>query len=275
MQRLNFIVDADKCIQCDACIMDCPRNIISRSGQLPEVLPEREAECLECQHCLAVCPMGAVSVFGLCPEHSLELAPGKLPSAQQMHTLLRGRRSVRQYRQENVARELIDTLLATLANSPTGCNDRDLNFLVVDDKAQMQTLLNRVVETLEGKIQKGADVPDFLVQAVDAYRQNSVDVIFRGAPHLLIASAGEKATCGKEDVDLALAYFELLAQCTGLGTTWCGFLKLVTDAAPELLPSLELGPETPFYAMLFGYPAVQYFRTVQRDGAATIRRLSL
>ena len=110
MQRLNFIVDADKCIQCDACIMDCPRNIISRSGQLPEVLPEREAECLECQHCLAVCPMGAVSVFGLCPEHSLELAPGKLPSAQQMHTLLRGRRSVRQYRQENVARELIDTL---------------------------------------------------------------------------------------------------------------------------------------------------------------------
>jgi Ferredoxin len=88
MEQLNFSVDSDKCIQCDACIMDCPRNIISRSGQLPEVLPEREAECQECQHCLAVCPMGAVSVFGLSPEYSLELTPEKLPSAQQMHTLL-------------------------------------------------------------------------------------------------------------------------------------------------------------------------------------------
>lgn len=275
MTQLNFTVAPDICIQCDACILDCPRHIISRSGELPEVLPERETECLECQHCLAVCPTGALSVFGLRPEDSLELTPDKLPTARQMHTLLRGRRSVRQYKKENVSRELIDELLATLSYAPTGCNDRDLHFLMVDDKTHMQKLLEKIVGTLEEKIQSGVTLPEFLIPSVDAYRQNGVDEIFRGAPHLLVISAGEKATCAKEDVDLSLAYFELLAQCSGLGTTWCGFLKLITDSVPELLAELGLGREAPFYAMLFGYPAVQYARTVQRDGAATVRRLSL
>ena len=254
--------------------MDCPRRVISRSGHLPEVLPGLEANCLECQHCLAVCPTGAISIFGLRPENSLVLTPEKLPSAQQMHTLMRGRRSVRQYREENVPRENIDTLLATLSYAPTGCNDRDLHFLVVDDRALMRGLLNSIMDTLEEKIRKGTLLSTAFSLVVKAFREHNVDELFRGAPHLLIASTGKKATCAKEDIDLSLAYFELLAQCAGLGTTWCGYLKFVIDAAPELRPCLELGSETPFYAMLFGYPAVQYARTVQRDGAAIIRRYS-
>ena len=274
MPQLNFTVAPDKCVHCDACVQDCPRGIISRTGELPEILPARESECLECQHCLAVCPTGAVSIFGLLPEHCLELAPEKLPSARQMRTLLRGRRSVRQYKEENVPREVIDDVLATLAHAPTGCNDRDLHFLVVDDRRLMKALLEKLVETLEEKAQSGMQLPDFIASAVAAYRENGVDDIFRGAPHLLIVWAGTKATCPKEDIDLALAYFELLAQCSGLGTVWCGFLKLMTDTVPELRSCLGLGPDTPFYAMLFGYPAVHYARTVQRDGAAVIQRFS-
>jgi ferredoxin len=275
MHNINFIVDRDKCINCNACILDCPRNIISRSGKFPEVLPEWETNCLECQHCLAVCPTGAVSIFGLHPENSIELDMEKLPSAKQMHTLLRGRRSVRQYKKENVSGEVIDELLATLANTPTGCNDRALKFLVVDDRELMKGFLVMLVEALEKQIHNGIPVPDFLSLAVTAYRQNGVDEFFRGAPHLLVVSAGEKASCPKEDIDLALAYFELLAQCVGLGTTWCAFLKFAIDAAPELRSNLGLGPETPFFGMLFGHPAVRYARTVQRDNAAVIRRFSI
>ncbi|MDR1616022.1 MAG: nitroreductase family protein [Syntrophomonadaceae bacterium] len=272
MPQLNFTVTPDKCVQCDACVQDCPRGIISRTGELPEVIPARECECLECQHCLAVCPTGAVSIFGLRPEHSLALTPEKLPSAQQMHTLLRGRRSVRQYKEENVPRMVIEELLATLAHAPTGCNDRDLHFLVVDNRQLMKALLEKLLETLEEKAQNGILLPELILSAVTEYRDNGVDEIFRGAPHLLIAWAGTKASCPKEDIALALAYFELLAQCSGLGTVWCGFLELITDTVPELRSCLGLGLDTPFYAMLFGYPAVHYARTVQRDEAAVIQR---
>ena len=275
MSHISFTVSPDKCMQCGMCMRDCPRGIISQTGDLPEVLPARASECLRCQHCLAVCPTGAVSVLGLQPEKSLELAPEKLPSAQQMHTLLRSRRSVRQYQEKNVPREEIDALLATLAYAPSGCNDRDLHFVVVDDRAVMQSLLKTIAEALEQREQGGEPLPEFLRTAFTAYRQHGVDVIFRGAPHLLIAWAGARATCPKEDIDLSLAYFELLAHCSGLGTVWCGFLKFIVDTMPELRSCLDLGPDAPFYAMLFGYPSMRYARAVQYDGAADVRRLAL
>jgi nitroreductase len=89
---------------------------------------------------------------------------------------------------------------------------------------------------------------------------------------LLVVSARETAPCGAQDVVLALSYFDLLAQSSGLGTTWCGCLDFASRAVPEIRDILGLGSDTPFYGMMFGYPAVRYFRTVQRDNAAGIRR---
>lgn len=279
MNKLNFTVDQNRCVRCDACVKDCPRHIIHRADNvndgLPAILPQQEKNCFECQHCLAVCPTGAVSVFGLQPHNSIALAAEKLPSASQMRTLLRARRSVRQYKPENVSASLIDDLLATLANSPTGCNDRSLRFLVVSDRNMMVRLRLLVIEALEKQMQRQAEMPAFLPVAVTAYREHGVDELFRGAPHLLVISAAENASSPKEDINLALAYFELLAQSSGLGTTWCGYLKFAVGAAPELRTPLGLRPQTPFYAMLFGYPTVRYARTVQRDNAAKIVHFTL
>ena len=279
MKKLNFTVDHNKCVRCNACVTDCPRHIIYRADSvndgLPAILPQNEQHCLECQHCLAVCPTGAVSVFGLLPHNSIELTAEKLPSASQMHTLLRARRSVRQFKPKNVSCSMIDDLLATLSNSPTGCNDRSLRFLVVSDSNQMMKLRLLVIEALERQMQCNAAMPAFLSAGVAAYRQQGIDELFRGAPHLLLVSAAENASSPKEDVDLALAYFELLAHSAGLGTTWCGYLKFAVDAAPELRATLGLGPQTQFYAMLFGYPNVYYARTVQRDNAACVEHFSL
>jgi len=97
--------------------------------------------------------------------------------------------------------------------------------------------------------------------------------LFRGASHLLIVSPGEKARCGHEDAILALAYFDLLAPSAGFGTTWCGLIKIIADMVPETRKLLGLAPDTYFYAMMFGKPAVGYARTAQRDSAALIRRI--
>ena len=274
MPTLAFTVAVNKCIQCNACIEDCPRKIISYSGNVPEIPPHAEVDCLKCQHCLAVCPTGAVSILGLRPEKSLSLSPQTMPSEQQMHTLLRGRRSVRQYKDECVPCAMIEALLASVANAPSGCNDRVLRFLVVENRTVMQGLLNTIVDTLEEKVRRNTPLPDFLPLSLEAYRQNGTDDFFRGAPHLLVVSAGKNATCGKEDIDLALAYFELLAQSAGLGTVWCGYLKFILEVAPELRSCFKLEPDAQFYAMLFGYPAVRYARTVQQDGTADIQWLS-
>ncbi len=273
MSDLKFIVDAAKCIQCDACVRDCIYGIIRRDGGAPTIPKPPEDTCLECQHCLAVCPTGAVSIFGLKPENSLPLKPGSFPSRQQMKALVRGRRSVRQFKDENVPAALVDELLADLAHAPTGCNDRDLEFIVLGDKAATRRLRETVVSAIERRLEAGDELHEFIADAALDFRRDGTDGFFRGAPHLLLATPGERAACGAEDAVLALAYFELLAQTAGLGTTWCGMLKFVVDSIPELRETLGLAPNAYFYTMMFGLPAVTYARTAQRDNAARIRRL--
>ena len=84
MTSIAFTVAEDKCIQCDACVKDCPVKIIQRSDSIPTIPAASEDTCIRCQHCLAVCPTAAVSIFGLKPENSLPLTPGVLSSYEQM-----------------------------------------------------------------------------------------------------------------------------------------------------------------------------------------------
>jgi nitroreductase/NAD-dependent dihydropyrimidine dehydrogenase PreA subunit len=255
------------------CVRDCPVRIIEFCGNgEPGVSAEKEGSCIECQHCLAVCPTGAISVFGLDPEQSLPLSPESFPKFEQMDRLLRGRRSVRQYLDKNVERGLIDRMLSAVANCPTGCNSRQLTFTVVDDKDVMGQVREKVMRRLIKAVENGK-IPQedtFFRGAIAAYAGNGVDVIFRGAPHAMIVSASPEALCAAEDVSLAVAYFELLAASAGLGTVWCGFLKIAFEKVPELKSLVGLPEGHAYYAILFGYPNVHYARTVQRDQAARV-----
>jgi nitroreductase/NAD-dependent dihydropyrimidine dehydrogenase PreA subunit len=275
---LDFRVRNDRCNGCGLCVLDCPARIIQLGDdKTPFVSAEDQDNCLECQHCLAICPTAAVSVFGFSPDDSLPVSPNVWPRLEQMTHLLRGRRSVRHYRDEDVDPQLLDRLLATVANSPTGINNRSLTFTVVTDRRQMQRLREKTMQALI-KADRDGRIPErfaYIQNAVSAYVEHQADVVFRGAPHVLIVSAPPESPCATEDVPIALVYFELLAQTAGLGTVWCGLLKLALESVPELKPLLGLRPGQHYYAMLFGHPSIHYSRTVQRDGAATIRRLDV
>jgi len=274
---LQFTVDEGRCTRCGRCVKDCPSEIIEQSGKaVPRIAAAREEDCLQCQHCLAVCPAAALSILGRNPDWSLPISARRLPSLPKMALLVRGRRSVRQYRDRNVEPALLGELLATLANAPTGVNHRGLTFHVIDDKAVMQ----RFRETAYRRMAKAPPADPAagwldLPQTAADYLERGADLTFRGAPHALVISAAPDAPCGQEDVTLALAYFELLACCAGLGTVWCGLMKMVLEALPELKPLIGLAADHRYYAMLFGYPAVRYARTVQRDDAATVHRVTL
>jgi ferredoxin len=270
MEEIRFRLAHDRCVRCDACVNDCPRQIIRRADGYPAVPAESEALCIRCQHCLAVCPTGAISILGLNPDDSLPLAKAPAVSAESLSRFVRGRRTVRQYRKEDVAPALVAKLLADSAHAPTGGNTCGLTFTVVDDRRKLAELLAGLIAGLEARITDGTPPPAFIEDAVRHYRASGADDIFRGAPHLLIASAGENAYCGDADVVIALSYFELLAQSHGLGTTWCDFLKFIFVAAPETAAPFGIPVERPYRAILFGYPAIRYARTVQRDHAAKV-----
>lgn len=273
---LQFTVDQAKCTKCGQCVRDCPSRIIERTGDaVPFIRPESEENCIRCQHCLAICPAAAVSIFGRDPANSLPLTARSFPKLDKMINLVRGRRSVRRYRDANVDPDLLQQLLAALGNVPTAVNRMALTFAVIDDKDVMQRFRVKTLKALAEAIKAGR-VPAqhaYLMQAVPAWFDQKVDVIFRGAPHLLAVSADPASVCPQEDVNLALAYFELMAQSAGWGTVWCGLAKMTMELLPELKQDMGITPGHYYYTMLFGVPAVRYARTVQRDEAARIRQV--
>lgn len=275
---LNFKVVDELCTRCGLCIDDCPSRIIEQTGsQPPDIKKDKEAGCIGCQHCLAVCPTAAIFIHGKNPADSIPITAGKLPDLEKMNMLIRSRRSIRHYKDENVDPALISKLLATVSNAPSGVNSRKLTFRVIDDKAAMHRFRERVLSGLKtadaaGKIPAGFS---YLMAALPAYYENKVDLIFRNAPHALIVSASPDAPCPNEDVSIALAYFELLAQSAGLGTVWWGMLKMAGMALPEVKSLLGIPDGHAYYAMLFGVPDIQFARTVQRDGAAKIKRIEI
>jgi len=267
---LQFAINSEQCTQCGLCVRDCPAQIIRQEGaRLPRIEPDQEPLCYQCQHCLAVCPTAAISILGRNPLDSLPLTG--LPTLDQVERFVRGRRSIRQYRDLNVDPALIKRLLAALANVPTGVNRRELTFTVIDDQAVMGGIRTKVYQAL-ANAQPGR-VPEYLSNAASAYQEKGIDRVFRGAPHALVVSAPTDAPCPSQDVVLAVAYFEFLAQSCGLGTVWWGMMRSILEALPELKSLVFLPPDHVYYAMLFGMPAVRFARTVQRDDAAVIRRV--
>ena len=276
MAQLNFTVDPKKCTQCGACAGDCPTHIIvQESKSLPRVPADKVEDCLECQHCLAICPSGAVSLLGLKPAQSRPLA-GNLPDPDKLETLIKGRRSVRRYKPENLEAELLQRLLAVAWHAPTGVNSRQVRFTVVDDRKKLAELRDQVMTGL-GRLVRENALPEqlgFFADFVRVWEEEGRDIIFRDAPHLLIASAPQTVASPLPDCLIALSYFDLFAQANGVGTLWDGLAKwAINDLLPETRTTLGI-PEDHLigYAMVFGRPAVHFARTVQH-GPALIHRV--
>lgn len=279
MNNLQFKVDESRCIKCGACVADCPVRVIQKkdAASFPEIPDAKAANCIHCQHCLAVCPVGAISIFGKDPALSRPTKGLTLPTAFELDNLMRARRSIRRFQARDVDPAKIATILSTLGNAPTGCNARELTFHVWSTRAAMDKLRSDVITAIERHrdydYQGDKLLPRWIAVPAILYRRNGRDEFFRGAPHLLVVSANEAdphTSTPDQDIAATLAYFDLLAQSYRVGTCWCGFLKIIVEHIPEIRGILGLGPKTPFYAMLFGYPAARYARTVQRDDEAKI-----
>lgn len=268
---LQFEVNKPGCIRCGECVFDCPARIIGVGADgYPAIPQEKEVNCIRCEHCLAVCPPGVISILGYKPSDSMPVE-GRLPEPAAMETLIKGRRSVRRYREENVDPALIRHLLEVAWHAPTGVNARQVRFTVIDDREKMVRLRDELMEGLvrlsrENKIPKKHA---YFALFVRVWERQKADLIFRNAPHLLIASAPKTVACPKEDALIALSYFELLAQTNGIGTVWNGIVKWAIDEMlPEFKEKLGIPEDHQFgYAMTFGMPAVRYPRTVQHASA--------
>lgn len=273
---INFKVSKADCTVCGLCVADCPANIIAMENGYPAVNADREARCYKCEHCLAICPTGAISILGVDPARSTPIKDA-FPTATQMEALIKGRRAVRRYKDEDLDPALIQKLLDVAWHAPTGKNDRKVRLTVIDNKDVLARFRSETLDALERVADAGKLPPGMerFAEFARLWKKDKVDILFRGAPHLLVASAPKDCACPQADCFIALSYFELYAQAQGVGTVWDGLFKWTTEIIPQLQKRLGIPDDHVIgYAMAFGSPAVRYTRTVQH-APANISRVTL
>ena len=203
---IDFIVKRESCTRCGACVTDCPARIISFAEDgYPAIAPEKEATCYSCQHCLAICPTGSVSILGVHPS-GCRLLKGGYPDPDALETLIRGRRSVRQFLPDNLEPELFQRLLDVAWQAPTGVNSRQVRFTVLDSHDKVAQLRSEVVAGLKRLMSNNAlpETKGYFANFVSIWEKHRVDIIFRDAPHLLIATAPNHLASPMQDCMIAL-----------------------------------------------------------------------
>ncbi len=265
---LDFTIDVETCIGCGQCASDCPAMIIGMETGIPTIAQDLESFCIRCMHCVAICSEGSVSLLGYGPHEGTALPADKPVKPEQIEMLIKGRRSTRNYRDENIDSEVIAKLLEVAGHAPSGHNDRELLYTVVDDKGTVFDLREEAIAGLEQLIdeKKLPEGMEMFTDIIAAWKSSGKDILFRGAPHLLIVSALEESASPLQDCIIALTTFELYAWSRGIGTIWNGLATLtITELVPSLKKQLGIPDDHRIgYVMGFGYPAIRYERTVNR-----------
>ena len=263
-----FVVDPALCKRDGVCVAECPTRIIELApgAAVPRVPAEAEEFCRNCGHCVAVCSQGAVTLATMAPEQLPPVRTDRLLGPEQVEHFLRARRSVRSYTARPVERELLDKLIDIARFAPSASNRQPVKWLVIEDSAEVRRLAGLVIDWVRAGLPTQATATRRNNQRVISLWESGVDMICRGAPHLIVACAPKEYPWAATDSAIALTYLELAAPSFGLGACWGGFFTAAARQWAPLKENLALpADQIVCGAMMVGYPRYRYHRLPLRN----------
>lgn len=267
-----FDIDPERCTRDGLCAAECPARIIRLlpSDPVPAPEPDFASFCIRCGHCVAVCPTGAFRLPWLTAEDCEEVRAEDRITPEKAEQFLRGRRSIRTYKETPVERETLERLLALACHAPSAKNSQPWHWTVVATPAEVRRLAGLTIDWMRAYIADRPKVAGLLgFTRVVAAWDTGVERVCRGAPHVIVAHADKNWAYGSEDTALALGYLELFATTLGLGTCWAGYFYAAVNAHPPLFEALNIPKRHKAYgAVMVGYPEYRYRRLVPRKAPA-------
>jgi nitroreductase len=241
--------------------------IITLGEGFPVTIEKIEKGCITCGHCVAACPTAALSHVRMKPEACEPLDSGWRLTPEQVGQLIKGRRSIRNFRPEPLTPDLIADLLDIVRHAPTGMNSQTVAWKVILDEQEVQFLSLAVVEWLRTL---GDDFPYSVKGMLKAWEMGR-DPILRKAPALIIAHGAADDPMVSASATIALATLDLAALPFGLGTCWAGFLAMASASSPGVATALGLPPGHRMHGgLMIGYPEFEYARIPTRNPARVI-----
>ncbi|MFA6282204.1 MAG: nitroreductase family protein [Candidatus Omnitrophota bacterium] len=271
---INISVDKKSCVGDGRCVEICPIQILkmNEKERLPEFIPGGGEVCINCGHCFAFCPKGSIKLSTMDVKDAFSLDYSKLPSPEQVKLFLKGRRSVRCYKNDPVSREAIEEILDIARYAPSGINRQPVSWSVLMGKEKVHELGELVVKWIEGLLAAKSEMAAAynFERLVEAWK-NKKDLICRNAPSIVTAYGVKDDPMVPASCLIAGAYFELAAFGLGLGACWAGYVNMAINMDMEVKKFVGLPARAQAGAvMMAGYPKYHYARIPVRNPAKII-----
>ncbi|MGD9496097.1 MAG: nitroreductase family protein [Armatimonadota bacterium] len=282
------VVDPELCNNCGQCVRVCGTDVLVAGERHPT--PTGPTPCYVCGHCVAVCPTGAITHPAMNPEHFRELLPwDEGVTAELLLDLLRKRRSVRNYTNQQVPQDVIMRLIEAAVQAPSGLNAQSWHFTIIQDPDRLARIRRRItaiylcllhmidrsLSRLMLRLSVGAQAIEQLEEArpllerIIASHHSNEDCLLWGAPTLIVVHSPEDDPAGTESAHYAIANLMLMASAMGLGTCVIGFLTVVAERDERLREYLGVPEDhTIDSALVVGYPDIEYLTSVDKRAAA-------
>ena len=283
-------INQDLCKACGVCGHVCPRHIPvtieNDNKKITMISPERIDLCMEYGHCVALCPHGAIEVESLNEE---KFAPVKALDIDedQLLLLMKQRRSIRNYKDKPVPRQIINRIIDAAHSAPTGSGRSTTGVIVIDNPKKLATFSELIYEMYEGleknlknpiarfmiKQKKGKKIlrtlQDFVMPGmhwyIRWYREGESNEIMRDCPVLMLFHSPINEPVGAENCLIAAFHAIMMAQVMGIGTCFNDIIPPACNRVPEIRKLLGLPDDHEIYASItMGYAKYKFNRIAPR-----------
>ena len=259
-----FEVDAQKCKRDNICIDECPIRILIADKETGVAKMRQGAEdaCIRCGHCVAVCPSGAVRLEGMPFEEFVPVRRELAIEADAAEQFLRGRRSIRTFKEQPVEHDVLARIMDPVRWAPTASHRQPVRWVMVEDPARTREIASLIIDWMLYLREHDPETAKrHNVAGLIAGSRKGVDLVLRGAPHIAVACCDGRATWPAVDSAIALTYLELAAHAHGVGACWGGYFTYAANAYAPLRELLGLGDDDRVQgAQMLGYAKYRYRR---------------
>ena len=266
---ITLKVDKATCKGDRRCVEICPIKILrmNEKERVPEFIPGGGDICINCGHCFAFCPPGSIELSTMDPKVSMKLDHSKLPTVEQVELLLKGRRSIRTYKDESVSKESIEKLLDCSCYAPSGINRQPVNWLVINSKEKVHELSASVIDWMDGLLKaKSPMAESFRFDRLVESWGKGQDMINRNAPCIVIAYGFKDDPMVPQSATISATYLELAAFGFGLGACWAGYVNMALNMSEDVRKVAGLSNRALTGAvMMVGHPKYRYSRIPFRN----------
>jgi len=285
------IINQEICIKCNLCIEVCPVNMIGIDHKgFVSFIPERENICLECGQCMAVCPNDAVTISKYTYENDFVTLAKNSTDYQKYIDFISTRRSIRNFKNKPVKKQLIEKILDSLNYAPFGAEPDKVEISIVNNRKIIEKalpltekFLDHIIKWIDSPIisriikhKTGLETFNTLknhlypMAKLENYKLKFGDRITRGAPVLIVLHADRGAEEHTNNSLIYATYLLLAIHSLGLGGTMNGIIPAAINKDNKIRQIFNI-PEKheAIISIMLGYPKYKYQKAVKRKRKTT------